>query len=48
MAWPLTAPNSSKIVRLIDLERYGELWEDIYDQLVSDSRRMRRAFRCQL
>lgn len=33
-----TNEKGKKIAVQIDLERYGHLWEDIHDQLVSDSR----------
>jgi hypothetical protein len=34
----VTNDKGKKVAVLIDLERYGELWEDIHDQLVADSR----------
>ena len=34
----VTNDEGKKIAVQIDLDRYGELWEDIHDQLVADSR----------
>ncbi|HVT43726.1 MAG TPA: hypothetical protein VMT00_04985 [Thermoanaerobaculia bacterium] len=34
----VTDEKGHKIAVQIDLERYGELWEDIHDQLVASSR----------
>ena len=34
----VTNEKGKKIAVQIDLERYGELWEDIHDQLVTASR----------
>jgi PHD/YefM family antitoxin component YafN of YafNO toxin-antitoxin module len=31
--------NGKQTAVLIDLERYGELWEDIYDALLLEQRR---------
>jgi hypothetical protein len=35
----VTNDKGKKIAVQIDLERYGEAWEDFYDQLVADLRR---------
>ncbi|MEJ0056508.1 MAG: hypothetical protein WDN75_13165 [Bacteroidota bacterium] len=35
----LTDDNNEKIAVQIDLRKYGELWEDIYDGLIADERR---------
>ena len=34
----VTNDKGKKVAVLIDLQRYGKLWEDIHDQLVADSR----------
>jgi hypothetical protein len=34
----VTDEKGHKVAVQIDLERYGELWEDIHDQLVASSR----------
>lgn len=34
----VTNEKGKKIAVMIDLERYGELWEDMHDHLVADSR----------
>jgi hypothetical protein len=34
----VTNDKGKKVAVLIDLERYGGLWEDIHDQLVASSR----------
>jgi hypothetical protein len=34
----VTNEKGKKVAVQIDLERYGELWEDIHDQLVAASR----------
>ncbi|MGZ5442218.1 MAG: hypothetical protein ACXW5U_19125 [Thermoanaerobaculia bacterium] len=34
----VTDEKGKKVAVQIDLERYGELWEDIHDQLVAASR----------
>lgn len=34
----VTDDKGKKVAVLIDLERHGELWEDIHDHLVADSR----------
>ena len=34
----VTNEKGKKVAVQIDLERYGELWEDIHDQLVTASR----------
>jgi hypothetical protein len=34
----VTNEKGKKIAVQIDLDRYGELWEDIHDQLVAASR----------
>jgi hypothetical protein len=34
----VTDENGQKVAVQIDLERYGELWEDIHDRLVAASR----------
>jgi hypothetical protein len=35
----VTNEKGEKIAVQIDLERYGELWEDFYDQLVAEERK---------
>lgn len=35
----VTNEKGKKIAVLIDLERYGEAWEDFYDQLVAAERK---------
>jgi hypothetical protein len=35
----VTNENGRKIAVQIDLERYGEMWEDFYDQLVAEQRK---------
>lgn len=35
----LTDDQNRRVAVQIDLTRFGEVWEDIYDALVSDSRR---------
>ena len=35
----VTNEKGKKVAVQIDLERYGELWEDFYDQLVADERK---------
>lgn len=35
----LTNDQDQKVAVQIDLEKYGELWEDFYDVLVSESRK---------
>jgi hypothetical protein len=34
----VTNDKGKKVAVLIDLERHGELWEDIYDQLLAEER----------
>jgi hypothetical protein len=34
----VTDENGEKIAVQLDLERYGELWEDIYDQILIERR----------
>ena len=34
----VTDEKGKKVAVQIDLDRYGELWEDIHDQLVASSR----------
>jgi hypothetical protein len=34
----VTNEKGEKVAVMIDLERYGELWEDFHDHLVADSR----------
>jgi hypothetical protein len=34
----VTNDNGEKVAVLIDLARHGELWEDIYDQLLAEER----------
>lgn len=34
----VTNENGKKIAVQIDLDLYGELWEDFYDQLVAEQR----------
>ncbi len=34
----VTNDKGKKVAVMIDLERYGEMWEDFYDQLVAASR----------
>jgi hypothetical protein len=34
----VTNDKGKKVAVLIDLARHGEMWEDIYDQLIADSR----------
>jgi len=35
----LTNDQDEKVAVQIDLEQYGELWEDFYDVLVAESRK---------
>ncbi|HVT45920.1 MAG TPA: hypothetical protein VMT00_16205 [Thermoanaerobaculia bacterium] len=35
----LTDEKGHKVAVQIDLERYGEMWEDFYDQLVAEERK---------
>jgi len=35
----VTDQEGRKIAVQIDLERYGDIWEDIYDQILVDERR---------
>lgn len=35
----VTDDKNEKIAVQIDLRKYGELWEDFYDSLISDLRR---------
>lgn len=35
----VTDAKGKKIAVQIDLDRYGELWEDLYDQLLVEERR---------
>ena len=35
----LTNDQDQKVAVQIDLEKYGELWEDFYDVLVAESRK---------
>jgi hypothetical protein len=35
----VTDENNRKIAVQIDLEKYGELWEDFYDAIVAESRK---------
>ena len=35
----VTNERGKKVAVMIDLDRYGELWEDFYDQLVVEQRR---------
>ncbi len=35
----VTNAKGKKIAVQIDLDRYGELWEDVYDQLLVEQRR---------
>ncbi|MBW3670187.1 MAG: hypothetical protein KY432_00790 [Acidobacteria bacterium] len=35
----VTDDEGHKVAVLIDLERYGELWEDFQDQLVAEERK---------
>lgn len=35
----VTDENGEKIAVQLDLERYGDLWEDIYDQILIERRR---------
>jgi hypothetical protein len=35
----VTNEKGKKVAVQIDLERYGELWEDFYDQLVAHERK---------
>ncbi len=35
----VTDENGEKIAVQLDLERYGELWEDIYDQILIERRK---------
>ncbi len=35
----VTDENGDKIAVQLDLERYGDLWEDIYDQILVRSRK---------
>jgi hypothetical protein len=34
----VTDAKGRKVAVQIDLKRYGELWEDMHDQIVADSR----------
>jgi PHD/YefM family antitoxin component YafN of YafNO toxin-antitoxin module len=34
----VTDDKGKKVAVLIDLERYGKLWESIYDQLLAEER----------
>ena len=34
----LPTTRASKVAVLIDLARHGEMWEDIYDQLLAEER----------
>ena len=35
----VTNEDGKKVAVQIDLERYGEIWEDIYDQILIEQRR---------
>ncbi|HXI11329.1 MAG TPA: hypothetical protein VNM92_01620 [Thermoanaerobaculia bacterium] len=35
----VTNAKGKKVAVQIDLERYGEMWEDLYDQLVAEERK---------
>ncbi len=35
----VTDEKGEKVAVLLDLERYGELWEDIYDQILIERRK---------
>lgn len=35
----VTDENGEKIAVQLDLERYGQLWEDIYDQILIERRK---------
>lgn len=35
----LTNENNKKIAVQIDLEKYGDLWEDFYDSLIAEQRK---------
>ena len=35
----LTDEKGRKLAAVIDLDRYGEKWEDFYDQLVAEQRK---------
>lgn len=35
----VTNEKGKKVAVQIDLERYGELWEDFYDRLVAEERK---------
>lgn len=35
----LTDEKGRKLAAVIDLDRYGEEWEDFYDQLVAEQRK---------
>ncbi len=35
----VTDENGEKIAVQLDLQRYGELWEDIYDQILIERRK---------
>jgi hypothetical protein len=35
----VTDENGKKVAAQIDLELYGEMWEDFYDQLVAEDRK---------
>lgn len=35
----MTNENNKKIAVQIDLEKYGDLWEDFYDSLIAEQRK---------
>ncbi len=35
----VTDPDGHKVAVLLDLKEWGEVWEDIYDNIVADSRK---------
>ncbi|HYN25318.1 MAG TPA: hypothetical protein VES69_09775 [Pyrinomonadaceae bacterium] len=35
----VTDPDGHKVAVLLDLMEWGEVWEDIYDNIVADSRK---------
>jgi len=34
----VTDPNGEKVAVQLDLPRYGDLWEDVYDQIIAKQR----------
>ena len=34
----VTDPDGHKVAVLLDLKEWGEIWEDIYDNIVADGR----------